>query len=57
MKKVLFSIIGMFAFQMASAQAWNGQGDQKIQAGMNVWGKVVLVLKDLMTTELLTQSL
>ncbi|AKH96260.1 MULTISPECIES: DUF6646 family protein [Elizabethkingia] len=39
MKKVLFSIIGMFAIQMASAQAWNGQGDQKIQAGMNVWGK------------------
>lgn len=29
MKKVLFSIIGMFAIQMASAQAWNGQGDQK----------------------------
>ena len=44
---------------MASAQAWNGQGDQKIQAGMNICReKVVLVLKDLMTTELLiTQSL
>ncbi|MDE5492089.1 DUF6646 family protein [Elizabethkingia meningoseptica] len=39
MKKVLFSLVGVLGIQLASAQAWSGQGDQKVQAGINIWGK------------------
>ena len=29
----------LLGLQAVNAQAWNGQGDQKLQAGINIWGK------------------
>lgn len=38
MKKIVF-VFAMFLFgQMAHAQAWEGNGDQKLQIGLNGWG-------------------
>ncbi|QCX53136.1 DUF6646 family protein [Elizabethkingia sp. JS20170427COW] len=39
MKKLLLILSISLGLQTAYAQAWNGQGDQKIQAGINLWGK------------------
>ncbi|NAW50490.1 hypothetical protein GNY06_03510 [Elizabethkingia argentiflava] len=38
MKKIFFSLFTICAIQITSAQAWDGTGDQKVQAGINVWG-------------------
>ncbi len=37
MKKLLLTL-GLFAGVLSYAQAWKGAGDQKAQAGINVWG-------------------
>jgi len=39
MKKSLIPFLLIMAASTMSAQAWHGQGDQKFQAGINLWGK------------------
>lgn len=38
MKKLILAFSMLFAVGTASAQAWNGKGDQKVQVGLNSWG-------------------
>lgn len=38
MKKLIFMFALIFAGATANAQAWTGKGDQKINAGLSVWG-------------------
>lgn len=38
MKKLFFLLMFIFAGATASAQAWTGKGDQKINAGLSAWG-------------------
>ncbi|WOC52201.1 hypothetical protein BPO_1554 [Bergeyella porcorum] len=38
MKKLILAFSMLFAVGTASAQAWNGKGDQKVQVGLNGWG-------------------
>lgn len=38
MKKILLLVIGLFFGGILSAQAWTGNGDQKLQIGFNGWG-------------------
>ncbi|RQP14485.1 MAG: hypothetical protein EAS48_01520 [Chryseobacterium sp.] len=38
MKKLFFLVVALLGFQLASAQAWTGKGDQKLQIGFNGWG-------------------
>lgn len=38
MKKLILAFSMLFAIGTASAQAWNGKGDQKVQVGLNGWG-------------------
>lgn len=38
MKKLVFMLMLIFAGATASAQAWTGAGDQKINAGLSAWG-------------------
>ncbi|MFN3020218.1 DUF6646 family protein [Soonwooa sp.] len=45
MKKLMLAALGCFMMTTASAQAWNGKGDQKVQAGLNFYGSEGLGLK------------
>lgn len=45
MKKLMLAVVGCFMITTANAQAWNGKGDQKVQAGLNVYGNEGLGLK------------
>ena len=38
MKKIVFVFAMFFLGQMTFAQAWEGNGDQKLQVGFNGWG-------------------
>ncbi|MBB4807058.1 hypothetical protein HNP38_002362 [Chryseobacterium defluvii] len=38
MKKLVFMFMVLFCGTIASAQAWTGKGDQKVQLGLNAWG-------------------
>jgi hypothetical protein len=38
MKKIVFVFAMFFLGQMTFAQAWEGNGDQKVQVGLNGWG-------------------
>jgi hypothetical protein len=38
MKKLVFIMMLIFAGTAVHAQAWTGKGDQKINAGLSVWG-------------------
>lgn len=38
MKKFLITTVCLVVSQMASAQAWTGNGDQKVQIGLSAWG-------------------
>lgn len=38
MKKLVVMLMLIFAGATASAQAWTGAGDQKINAGLSAWG-------------------
>ena len=38
MKKIVFVFAMFFLGQMTFAQAWEGNGDQKVQVGFNGWG-------------------
>lgn len=38
MKKLVFIMMLIFASNAVHAQAWTGKGDQKINAGLSVWG-------------------
>lgn len=41
MKKVMISLAMFFMAQLFHSQAWNGAGDQKVQAGFSAWGNGV----------------
>lgn len=45
MKKLMIAVMGCFMMTTATAQAWNGKGDQKVQAGFNFYGNEGLGLK------------
>lgn len=38
MKKLVFILLVIFTGATASAQAWTGKGDQKVNLGLNAWG-------------------
>lgn len=38
MKQVILALFLLFAGGISSAQAWGGEGDQKVQAGFSAWG-------------------